>query len=186
MNRSPSIVAGTKGSFSGCLKERVPETTHRPNVKATMLVNAKTITAYPKPSLPNARKHKGKPKFPVFPEIKGIRKVRKSNLKINVNINPKTLTTAYAMHTTTIISLRNCGFIVFCVSEIKTNAGTARVIASLVTNSTRYSKPNFTQEYPMAAKRNTGVTTSKTVKKIIKGNSNAILKKITYKQVLRK
>ena len=168
MNRSPNIVAGTNGSFSGCLKERIPDTTHRPTVKATMLVNAKTITAYPNPSLPNARKHRGKPRFPVLPEIKGIRKVRKSNLKINVNIRANTLTTAYAMHTTIIISVRNFGFIVFCVSEVKTNAGTASVIASLVTNSTRYSKPNFTQKYPMAANRNTGVTTSKTVKKIIK------------------
>tara|TARA_Y100000589_G_scaffold59045_1_gene49540 strand:+ start:99 stop:659 length:561 start_codon:yes stop_codon:yes gene_type:complete len=186
MNRSPSIVAGTRGSLSGCLKERVPETTHRPNVKATILVNAKTITAYPNPSLPNARKHKGKPRFPVLPEIKGIRKVRKSNLKINVNIRANTLTTAYAMHTTIIISVRNFGFIVFCVSEVKTNAGTASVIASLVTNSTRYSKPNFTQKYPIAARRNTGVTTSNTVKNIIKGNSNAISNKLTYKQVERK
>ena len=167
MNKSPNIVAGTKGSLSGCLREPVPETTHRPNVKATILVNAKTITAYPKPSWPNARKHNGKPRFPVFPEIKGIRKVRKFSLKINVNTKAIVLTNAYAAHTEIIISLKNWGFIVFCVREVKTKAGTAKVIASRVTNSTRYSKPNFTHEYPIAASRNTGVTTSKTVKKII-------------------
>ena len=82
-------------------------------------------------------------------------------MKINENTKAIVLTNAYAAHTTIIISLKNCGFIVFCVREVKTKAGTARVIASRVTNSTRYSKPNLTQEYPNAASRNTGVTTSK-------------------------
>ena len=91
-----------------------------------------------------------------------------------------------ARQTTSIISLRNFGFIVFCVNEVKTNAGTASVIASRVTNSTLYSKPNLTQENPIVARRNTGVTTSKTVRKILKFNSDLILKEVNYRQVSAK
>jgi hypothetical protein len=106
--------------------------------------------------MPNAKNAKGSPRFPVFPKVRGARKVVISSFVIFINMKQARVTNAYAPIVAKQIARSvSLGIFVF-IKATKIKQGRAKVIANLVTNSILYSKPNFTHIKPIAVSRNTG------------------------------